>query len=430
MIVKEWPIYYFILNLTVIMPTIRNSFLFFLFITLLAPLGAQLSIDPNPAAAGFSSERLERYDDFLSGEIDAGRLVGAISYVKRKGHTAHRATYGYADREQDAPMTDDKFFHLMSMTKPIVSVAFMMLYEEGHFELTDRLDKYLPAAANLTVALNPADGLEGETEPINQPIRIHHLLTHTAGLSHGLSGSPLDNAIAMALYFQPQENIESRVNTLFQMPLVLQPGEKWFYSAAPDVLALLIEKFSGMTAEAFLKERIFTPLGMNDTGYNIPDDQMERRAQVYTPNPENGQLIPSPMGMGMTGNTVHGGTHGLISTVDDYMVFCQMLLNGGEWAGKRYLGRKTLELMTIDHVGDKRSDAGQGFGLGFGVTTDLAEQGAPGSVGQYYWSGAYSTYFFIDPKEELIAILMTQTSPYSNYYSNKLRQMVYQAIDD
>ena len=317
----------------------------------------------------------------------------------------------------------------MSMTKPIVTVAFMMLYEEGHFFLTDPVSKYLPQFSNLRVALDPNEGKEGATEPAKTEITIHQLLTHTAGFSHGLGGTKLDNETAQALYFEPQENIESRVNTLVSLPLFAQPGEQWYYSASPDVLALLIEHFSGMSTADFLQKRIFDPLQMNDTGYNIAKSKQERWVPVHNIN-ETGVLVNSEQQLPKDGNTVFGGTHGLFSTASDYMKFCQMLLNKGRANGQQLLGTKTLELMTMNHVGKLYQSPGQGFGLGFGITTDLAESMATGSVGQYYWGGAYCTYFFIDPEEELAAILMSQLQPYSNFYGGKMRQYIYQSITD
>jgi len=249
-------------------------------------------------------------------------------------------------------------------------------------------------------------------------------------MSHGLSGSKLDNEIAFALYYMPHPNIESRVNKLSELPLVYHPGDRWHYSTAPDVLALLIEKFSGQTVEEFLQERLFDPLDMDDTGYNIPDNKLNRQAFHHTRKPGE-KLKVAEQSAPVTGNTVFGGSFGLLSTAEDYFKFCRMLLNGGKWDGRRYISRKTLELMTLDHTGDRGDGSpGQGFGLGFGVTTNVAASGALGSVGQYYWSGAYSTYFFIDPKEDLIAILMTQTTPNTGKYGAEMRRFIYQAIDD
>ena len=402
---------------------------FFVFLLSINIVLGQSAVAPNLIVSGVSDERLDRYESFLQKEIDEGRIPGAISLVMRKGQIVHQAALGSSDAETKTPMAQDQIGHIMSMTKPIVSVAFMMLYEEGLFSLNDPVSKYLPQFKEMKVAKDVNNGIDGETVPALQPITIANLLSHTAGFSHGLGGTKLDNEIANALYVEPQANIESRVNTLAKLPLVGQPGAQWYYSASPDVLSLLIEHFSGMTTAAFLQQRLFDPLGMNDTGYNIKKENQSRWIPVHNID-EKGKLIKSPQQLPIEGNTVFGGTHGLFSTAADYTKFAQMLLNGGKWNGKQYLGPKTLEIMTTNQVGDLYRAPGQGFGLGFGVTTDVADSKQLGSVGQYYWSGAYCTYFFIDPKEDVVAILMTQLQPYSNYYGEKMRQMVYQAIVD
>lgn len=387
-----------------------------------------LAQQADPQAAGFSEERLERYEAFLKKEIDEGRVPGAVTLVMRKGNVAHNKVFGYSDLESKEPIRSDQLFYIQSMTKPIVSVAFMMLYEEGHFALIDPVSKYLPDFKNLKVAKDVEQGAAGETEPVEKEVTIAQLLSHTAGFSHGLGGSKLDQDIIRALYYEPHADIAARVKALVGMPLVGQPGAQWYYSASPDVLALLIEHFSGMTNAEFLQTRLFDPLGMKDTGFNVSKSNQSRVSAVHGFT-EEGRLIKQERQTPKEGNTIFGGTHGLFSTADDYMTFCQMLLNGGEWNGTRYLSRKTIELMTANHVGNLRGDS-DGFGLGFGVLMDVANSEQLGSEGQYYWSGAFCTYFFIDPKEELISILMIQMAPYNNYYGEKMRQMVYQAIDD
>ena len=377
---------------------------------------------------GISKNRLERYSSFLENEVKSGKIPGAVSLIYRKGQIVHDASYGFASLADKRAMQNDNIFHIMSMTKPIVSAVFMMLYEEGHFQLSDPVSKYLPQFKNLKVAkdLNAPDGA---TEPPNKEVTIHHVLTHTAGFSHGLGSTELDKAVSKALYFEPQESIETRVNTLVGLPLVGHPGEQWYYSASPDVLALLIEKFSGMTTAEFLQQRIFDPLEMEDTGYNIAKEKQDRWVPVHNYDQE-GKMITSEQQLPKDGITVYGGTHGLFSTASDYMKFCQMMLNKGNYDGKQLLSSKTVELMTINQIGKLEQAPGRGFGLGFGVIDDLAETKASGSVGQYYWGGAFCTYFFIDPQEELIAILMTQVQPYNNYYATVMGQFAYQAIID
>ena len=393
------------------------------------PANAQLNTASITDKSGISEDRLQRYERFLESEIKDEKIPGAVSLIMRKGEIVHQAAFGLSSLKDNTPMKQDNIFHIMSMTKPIVSVAFMMLYEEGYFFLTDPVSKYLPQLKELKVAKDVSEGKDGATEAANKEVTIHQLLTHTAGFSHGLGGTKLDNDIVQALYFEPQENVESRVNTLVSLPLVGHPGEQWYYSASPDVLALLIEHFSGMTVAEFLQKRIFDPLDMHDTGYNIAKENQNRWVPVHNIDKE-GKLINSEQQLPVEGNTVFGGTHGLFSTAADYMKFCNMLLNKGQANGKQLLSTKTVELMTQNHVGTLYQAPGQGFGLGFGVTTDVAAGKELGSKGQYYWSGAYCTYFFIDPEEELVAILMSQLQPYSNFYASKLRQYVYQTIVD
>lgn len=410
----------------------NTSFILLLSLLLLlpvAPIAAQPAVTTLPEAAGLSIDRLERFSKYLETEIEAGRQPGAVVMIARRGALVHEKAYGYSDLTDRSPMQTDQIFYIQSMTKPIMAVAFMMLYEEGHFFLTDPISKYLPQFKTPRVAKDPQAGAAGETEPANKEITIAHVLSHTAGFSHGLGQSQLDRDYAKALYVQEHQTISDRVNALAELPLVGHPGEQWYYSAAPDVLAVLIEHFSGQPVAEFLRERLFDPLGMDDTGYNLTKDQQARMVSLHAKHP-TGMLIKSPRQMPMEGNTVHGGTHALFSTAGDYMKFCQMLLDGGQANGRQFLSPKTIELMTMNHVGDLYNGPGQGFGLGLGVTTNVADSKANGSVGQYYWSGAYNTHFFIDPQEELIAIIMTQTASYSSLLGDKLRQFVYQAIVD
>ncbi|MEQ8217636.1 MAG: serine hydrolase domain-containing protein [Arenibacter sp.] len=401
----------------------------FLLLMLVMPANGQTHSNALPSLiiSGIDNDRINRYDDFLKKEINERRIPGAVSYIMRRGEIVHEAAYGYSSLEDKTPIRQDQLFHIMSMTKPIVTTAFMMLYEEGYFSLTDPVSKYLPQFKNLRVAKDLDQGANGESEPANNEITITHLLTHTAGFSHGLGGTKLDNEIAKALYSEPHKDIESRVNAMLKMPLIGHPGKQWYYSASPDVLALLIEHFSGMTTAEFLKVRIFDPLEMKDTGYNISKENRGRWMPVHSLD-KQGNLINSKTQLPTEGNTIYGGTHGLFSSASDYMKFCQMLLNKGQYKGKHLLSPKTVDIMTMNQVGDLYEAAGQGFGLGFGVTTNVADSKALGSVGQYYWSGAYCTYFFIDPKEELIVILMSQLQPYNNYYGEKMRQLVYQSL--
>lgn len=385
------------------------------------------SVDPQ--AAGMSTARLERYTNYLQNEIDEGKVPGAVSMIFRKGEIAYYEALGYSNIDEKVPMQKDQIFFIQSMTKAIVTTGFMMLFEEGHFQLTDPVEMYLPQFKDPVVILDPETGKEGATEPAKEPIRIIHLLTHTAGLSHGLGATKLDQDYLQAMYFQPHKTIEDRVNAMAKLPLIGHPGEQWYYSAAPGVLCLLIEHFSGMTAEEFLQKRLFEPVGMKDTGYNIPEAAQGRMAALHMAD-ATGKVSLSPRQTPMEGNTVFGGGNGLFSTASDYIKFCQLFINQGRANGQQLLSPKTIELMSQDHVGELYQDPGYGFGIGFAVLTDLSDTRMLGSVGQLSWSGAFRTYFFIDPKEEMVAVLMTQVTPYSGFYGNKMRQLIYQAIVD
>lgn len=415
----------------------HNTFFKYLLVgclfTMTASLFAQQKMAVNPAAAGFSKERLARLDAFLEKEIVTGNIPGAVSLIYRKGAVAQHKTHGYSSLATKEKMELDEIFYIQSMTKPIVTVGIMMLYEEGYFELNDPISKYFPAFKDMSVAnfvdVEGSDEKKMELTPADKQITIAHCLSHTAGLSHGLGPSKIDQMYLKTLYFQPHKTIEDRVMAMSKLPLVAQPDNVWYYSAAPDVLALLIEHFTGQSCSDYLEEKLFKPLGMDDTGYNVAETKNDRIVTLHHKN-KAGVLEPFPQRQPVgQGNTVFGGTHALFSTASDYLKFCQMLMNNGKYNGQQFLGRKTIALMTADRVGDKLPGA-YGFGLGFGVKTDLAASGQLDTEGVYYWSGAFCTYFFIDPKEELISLLMMQIDPYSDYYNRKFRQLVYQAIVD
>lgn len=392
---------------------------------LLLPL-LYLLVLPVLAQHGLSQERLERYDAFLEEEIKSGNMAGAVSLVARNGEIAHEKAFGKRRLGHSAEMQVDDLFFIQSMTKPIISVAFMMLYEEGHFFLSDPVENYIPEFKNLEVSTDPTAGLDAATVPLKSAITISQLLSHTAGFSHGLGGNKLEKEYLKAMYYEKHKTVQDRMYRMLELPLIGQPGGQWYYSASPDVLSVLIEQFSGQSTADYIQERILDPLEMKDTGYNLEDSQLSRVAAVH--EKKDGKLVAAAYESPTQGNTLWSGVNGLFSTASDYMKFCQMMLNDGEWNGKRYLSRKTVEIMTMNQIEDLYGD--QGWGLGFAVLTNLAASKGLGSEGQYYWNGAFRTHFFIDPKENLIAILMTQTNPYSNYYSDKMRQFVYQAIDD
>jgi CubicO group peptidase (beta-lactamase class C family) len=361
--------------------------------------------------------------------MSQGNIPGAVTMVIRQGKVVHLAANGYKNIATKNPMKTDDLFYIQSMTKPIISAAFMMLYEEGYFKLDDPVSKYLPEFKNLRVVRSNQDGPDAPTDSLKSQITIAQLMSHSSGLTHGLSANPVDRRFR-AGYFKPTiSSIQERVSNITKFPLLAQPGTQWNYSAGPDVMSALIEKFSGMSTEAFLKTRIFEPLGMKNTGYNVPKDQQSKIVSLHTKGAD-GNLSVSKMQAPFEHVKVWSGVNGLFSTASDYATFCQMIMSGGTFQGKQYLSRKTVELMTSNHTGNLFPSPGTGWGLGFAVVTNGAATLTPASTGLFYWSGANNTHFFIDPKEKLIAIFMTQESNHNFDHHLALRQMVYQSIAD
>ncbi|MBL7871783.1 MAG: serine hydrolase [Cyclobacteriaceae bacterium] len=379
--------------------------------------------------AGVSTDRLKRLDAFVKSEIDKGNLSGVVTRVMRNGTLVYQSTQGYKNIEEKIAMKTNDIFFIQSMTKPVITTAFMMLYEEGYFQLTDPVSKYLPAFKDLRVIKDVNEGANGATVPMESEITIAQLLSHTSGLTHGLGQSQLEKDFMKGYFIQPYPDIKARAANITKFPLLAQPGMQWNYSAGHDVVSVLIEQFSGMSANDFLIERIFKPLGMKDTGYNLTKEQQARVAKVYSKEAD-GKLIPLRDQPKMEGNTIWSGVNGLFSTPADYMNFCQMLLNGGKWNGKQLLSRKTVDLMSSNLTGNLFKTSGEGFGLGVAVMVDVPASMQLGSNGIFYWAGAYNTHFFIDPKEKLIAGFFTQEAHFTNFYHAKLRQLVYQALAD
>jgi CubicO group peptidase (beta-lactamase class C family) len=374
---------------------------------LITAVGAQQSAlaDELPMATaesvGMSSERLERLTARLERYIDDGQIAGAVSLVAREGRIVHLEAQGFSNRETRDAMEADDIFVIMSMTKPIVSTALMMLYEEGHFLLTDPISKFLPEFASMQVD-DGAGGLVEQARPIN----IRHVLTHTAGVRSGRGGAGS----------AAPTSVREAVIPIASQPLLFQPGEGWNYGSSTDIVAALVEVISGQSMDAFLRERILQPLGMMDTHYNLPQSKWDRRAVVYSPE-DDGSITaralqdPQP-------TTVFRGVAGLSSTAGDYFKFQQMVLNGGEYNGARLLSPKTVDLMITNHIGDLTLSLGgvnfdgYGFGLGYRVHRDPGQSQSAASPGEFGWGGAWGTYFFTDPVEELIGILMIQISSY------------------
>src|SRR3990170_732033 len=406
-----------------------------------------------PEQVGLSAQRLDRVRKWMNGWVDSGRLAGVVTAVMRRGELAFAETAGKADVERNKPMRPDTIFRIYSMTKPLTSTAIMMLYEEGRFQLDDPISKFIPRFANPRVY---AGGSRGKIDsvPAEREITFRDLLTHTSGLTYGfMESNPVD-----ALYrsktngvdFQTAtSSLKDLVERLGTFPLIAQPGKAWNYSVATDVLGSLVEVISGQPFEKFLVEKVIKPLGMIDTDFSVPQPKHERFAANYSAGPSSPdgrgklELLDDPgKSRYLAPRTVNSGGGGLVSTASDYLRFCKFMLNKGELDGVRLLGRKTVELMTMNHLKGDMADMGQprfsespyfgiGFGLGFSVMLDPAKAQILGTPGEYAWGGAASTAFWIDPVEDMAVILMTQLMPSSTYpIRRELRVLTYQAVVD
>jgi CubicO group peptidase (beta-lactamase class C family) len=364
-----------------------------------------------PEDVGLSSERLARMTKAIHAYVDAGRTPGVVTLIARHGKVVHLDAYGKADLTTGRATRADDIFRMYSMTKPITSVALLMLYEEGKFQLTDPLSKFYPAFADVKVLTGTAPGGGMLLDSPRRPITIQDVFRHTAGFTYGFfGGSPLDKMYQDANVFA--KDLDDLMMKLGKLPLAYQPGERWVYSVAHDVQAALVEKISGQKFDAFVQQRIFTPLGMGDSMFKVPADKKGRVPGLYSM--QKGTLVPdtSPLGQGY-GDQVFGG-YSISTTASDYALFAQMLLNKGQLSSVRLLSPKTVELMATNHLSPGAMASadilgrGTGYGLGVSVLMDPAERGNVGSAGEFGWSGAASTHVLIDPKEDLIAIYCTQ----------------------
>ncbi len=397
-----------------------------------------------PRSVGLSQQRLERIGMLMQEHVDNGLLAGAVALVARDGKVAYLKTVGMQDRERNVPMKPDAIFRIASMSKPITSVAVMMLYEEGWFRLSDPVSKYLPEFKDMKVLVSDAAGGKATEQvvPAKREITIRNLLTHTSGLTYHWDprvGTKYAEAGITHGLIQTEDTLADGIKKLAQIPLVHQPGEAFTYSLSVDVLGRLVEVVSGMSFDEFLRTRIFEPLRMTDTSFYLPNGKVSRLAAIYGPD---GSGALKRLGDGILGEGAmqvcvtyphegpkryFSGGGGLCSTISDYTRFCQMMLNGGELDGVRLLSRKTVELMTADHVGEL--SPGSGFGLGFGLTRSLREAGELTSVGAYRWGGFWYTTFFIDPAEKLLGVCMVQLYPSGKATLNdKFEVLAHQAI--
>ncbi len=405
-----------------------------------------MNIYSAPEQLGFSKERLARIKNWMQGYIDKAKLPGATTLVARHGEVVFSETLGYGDLEKKKPLTPDSILRFYSMTKPITAVAVMILYEHGLFQLDDPISAFIPAFKDMTIyrsgpAENPI------TEPATKPITIQNLMTHTSGLTYGIG----NEGVIPELYvknqteFYPQDGpLELAVNRLAGIPLEFNPGSQWEYSVSFDVLGRLVEVVSGKALDVFFREKIFEPLGMIDTDFYVPKTKWDRFVSLYGNTPESTlSLLESPENSPLTGKVeTFSGGGGLVSTLADYFCFTEMLRRKGELNNQQLLGRKTVDLMTCNHLPGDLADMGQptfcettyegiGFGLGMSVLLNPAKAKIVGSPGEYAWGGYASTAFWIDPVEDLTVIFLTQLIPSSTYpIRRELRVLTYQALID
>lgn len=391
--------------------------------------------DMPSASVGFSRPRLQRLDSHLEAYVGDGRLPGLSALVSRQGRIVYAACKGLADLDRRQPITEDTLFRVFSMSKAVTSVAIMMLFEEGRLLLTDPVAEYLPELAGLRVyAGGPLDA--PELRECEQALTVAHLMSHTGGLSYGNGDHPVDRAYRDARLFRRNESIGAMVERLGELPLKFQPGSRWEYSVSHDVLGRLVEVVSGKRFDAFLQEWLFTPLGMDDTGFEVSSCERKRLASLYRPDDGGGIALEDSAVAGNCHAPVafFAGGEGLVSSVEDWHCFAMMLLRKGRLAHDRLLSARSVELMTMNRLTpEQMADMwmpGYGYGLGFGVLTDLARHSSLGSVGEFTWAGSGSTFFWVDPAEEIIALLFAQFMPSSHYsIAREFKVLLYQALE-
>lgn len=403
--------------------------------------GAQpLPLATAPASVGMDPVRLDRIGAALDAYVDRGELAGGVVLVARKGRLVYHRAFGERDRASGDAMEVDDVFRIASQTKAVVSVAAMILQEEGRLLLSDPVGRFLPEFMETTVAV-PQEGGGYEVVPARRPITIRDLLTHTAGVGYGRGpGSDRWSGAAITGWYfaHRDEPVRETVRRMAELPFPAQPGEGFVYGYATDILGAVVEVASGMPLDRFLAQRLFEPIGMDDTHFYLPPEKTERLATVYLGTGDGLERAPDGPGMNTQGQYVDGprrsfsGGAGLLSTAGDYGRFLQMLLDGGELDGVRILSPKSVELMTVDHLTSITGPlgAGAGFGLGFRVITDLGASGQPGSEGLFGWGGAYHTVYWVDPVEELVVTYMTQILQGVPDDHARLQALVYQAIVD
>ena len=398
--------------------------------------------DIDPKRAGFAADRLERITDHLERSyIETGRITGCQVGIVRRGHLAYFRSLGQMDRERARPVSDDTIFRIYSMTKPITSVALMGLYEQGHFQLNDPITRYIPEWSEQRVWVSGA-GSAMETVRPTRPITFRHVLSHQAGLTYGATDHPVDQ-VYRDQGVRRGENLKEFIGKLAHVPLRYQPGERWMYSFATDICGYLVEAISGKPLDTYFEETILGPLGMVDTRFSVAPEKLGRFAANYRREPDKSlKLIDDPETSPFSKPPVFlSGGGGLTGTTADYLRFCEMLRRGGELDGVRILGPRTIDLMRSNHLPggqdltqlgiggfSETANEGIGFGLGFAMTVDAAKTGSI-RHSDYYWGGAASTIFWIDPAEELAVVFMTQLMPSGSFnFRGQLKSIIYSSI--
>jgi CubicO group peptidase (beta-lactamase class C family) len=417
-----------------------------LILLLSAAISAQKIIPlTTPEAAGFSSERLKLLDREMNDWAKNEWMQGGVALIIRNGKVAYYKAAGYNDLDTKSVMQKENIFRIASQTKAITSVAMMMLFEEGKFSLDDAVSKYIPAFKKQQVLdkFNPADTTY-TTVPAKSEITIRQLFTHTSGLGYAQIGSKEANAIyakskITAGIGVQDDNLADAMNRLAKLPLMHQPGEKWTYGLNSDLLGCLVQVLSGMTLNDFFRTRIFEPLGMKDTYFYIPSDKTSRLVNLYRED-STGHLVkaeanmlngPTVANYPLINSTYYSGGAGLSSTIYDYAIFLQMLLNNGTYNGKRLLSRNTIRIMTMNQIGDLSIWGGEKFGLGFQVVTEKTSGKTLSQEGTFSWGGAFSTSYWVDPKEKMVMLFYRQLqSSTHGDVAEKFRSLTYQAIND
>jgi len=402
---------------------------------------AQLAGTTDPAMAGFIPERLARIDNAIKAEISAGKIPGAVAIIARNGTIVYHKSFGFADIGTQTPMQTGSIFRIASMTKAVTTVAAMMLYEQGHFQLNDPVAKYIPVFTHMKVISEADDDGKLSTTNATRPIRIIDLLTHSSGISYPFIPGKLQKTYVDAGVIdgvtEKNVTLQSKMELLAKQPLLFEPGSAWAYGLSSDVLGYLVEVVSGKPLDRFFAEEIFAPLGMRDTYFYLPENKSNRLVTLYAAVADKGLIVSkgneSSIKLDNPRYPVEGaksyfsGGAGLSSTALDYARFCQMLLNGGTFDGTRLLGRKTVELIRTARA-DIDKDGKADFGLGFYIT-DLETTGELGSSGTFSWGGAFDTSYWIDPAENLIAVIMGQARPTQSDINERFQILVYQSLE-